>query len=209
MKKLTLLLSVLAISASISAQDSVNYTFGSVGECLFPENDKGEVEMTGVVECDGKDAATILSDIEDYVRMLDRTGKADIDDIEHFQNHLTFGVCLENGNVSEVDFVCSIIAKDGKFKYTLSDFVTERQTIHGEAKSEGPSNKLHWQRVNSLTTARDAYAQGRKNVETKKKFIVYSTQLAIEEQAYKDEYQSVLDFIDRFTKIMSGEDENF
>ncbi len=61
-----------------SAQNSINRAYdtnGPVGECLFPENENGDLEMSGVVECDGKDAATILAGIESYIRMLDITAR--------------------------------------------------------------------------------------------------------------------------------------
>ena len=209
MKKLTALLSILIVSAGVSAQNSAYWPFdtnGPVGECLFPENEKGEAEMSGVVECDGKDAAAILAGIEEYVRMLDSDNQADIDDIRLYQNRLTFKVDLNVRHYSEIEFACTVLAKDGKFKYTLSGFNTERQTIRGEAISEGPSNKLHWQRVNSLTKERNVYAQHHRNFEMKQKYIAYNNQIALEEQLYQDEYQSVLDFIDGLSKVFVVED---
>ena len=56
--------------------------------------------------------------------------------------------------------------------------------IRGEAKSEGPSNLIHWQRLNSLKKER---------AETKKKSEIeeYDHQIAFEEASYQAEYDAV------------------
>ena len=86
--------------------------------------------------------------------------------------------------------------RPGKYRYTLTNFMTDRWRITGEGKDNGPSNMIHWQRVNSLKKLL--------NKAISKKNSPYNQMIEAEEASYKAEYEAVMNFIDglkSFTNI--------
>lgn len=100
-------------------------------------------------------------------------------------------------DASKITFMVKIQVREGKFKYSLSDFWTSRRMIHGEGKNNGPSNRIHWQRVNSLTKERDAYAKKHNpnSRSTQEELYDYNAQIQYEHNQYQMEYNAVMDFI--------------
>ena len=78
--------------------------------------------------------------------------------------------------------------REGKYRYTLTHFITDRWRIPGEGKDNGQSNIIHWQRVNSLTMEQAA-ARGKKKDE-------YTSMINKEKASYKAEYNAVMAFIE-------------
>lgn len=62
---------------------------------------------------------------------------------------IPYGPTIEKAK-SVVDFKMVIDFRDGKYRFTLTHFHTDRWRIKGEGEDQGPSNRLHWQRVNSI-----------------------------------------------------------
>ena len=100
-------------------------------------------------------------------------------------------------DASEISFTCMIEVVDGKFKYTLNDFITKRNTLKGEAKNDGLPNLVHWQRVNSLKKERVTYLSkhnsGKRS--TREGLYDYDSQIEFEENLYVAEHKIVLEFI--------------
>lgn len=105
-------------------------------------------------------------------------------------------------HTSQVTFMCMLEVKNGRYRYTLTDFYTNRRMIRGEAKSEGPSNLIHWQRLNSLKKERE---------ETKRKSEIeeYNAQIAFEEASYQAEYDAIQTIIKGIRELSKLLDTNF
>jgi hypothetical protein len=208
MRKILFLL-FLSVFADVNSQVLNNIAFdtnGPMGECLFNQDKNGNIVYQDIISC-SYSADTIMGLAKEWLYDARKKYKLETKDlmegITKVECKITMSVGVDtvalskfNGLVfgslpdiardaSKVSFNCSIEVRDHKYKYTLSDFYTERRTIHGEGKSEGPSNMIHWQRVNSLTKEK---AKSRKKKE-------YDKQLALETTYYHDEYNAVMDFI--------------
>jgi hypothetical protein len=113
-----------------------------------------------------------------------------------------------NRDASHVKFKCVVEARTGKYKYSLIGFETNRNTIRGEAKNDGQPNVIHWQRVNSLTKERDAYASTHDSSkrEVKEKLFDFNSQIAYEACLYQAEYDATTRFEDGL-KNLNFEDD--
>ncbi len=87
-----------------------------------------------------------------------------------------------------VKFNLVIDIRPGKYRYTLTKFITDRWRIPGEGKDNGPSNMIHWQRVNSLQKELDHAKK-----KDKEEFV---QMIEKEKFSYEAEYKTVLDFIE-------------
>ena len=204
------------ISANAQFINSNNCAFdtnGPMGECLFPQDNNGDISFSEVVECEfSKDSIFVLA--EEWLLYIEEKMNIDIDDKTKRMNKLTFECQLPVGKElvsigfgtfvrkkSEVKFNCIIEIKDNKYRYTLNNFYTNRRNIPGEAKSEGPSNMIHWQRVNSLKKEMEQ-TRRKKNKEEKQAYIDDEIDL------YKQEYKAVCSFIESLKKMTQVEDES-
>ena len=87
-----------------------------------------------------------------------------------------------------MSFNLVIDIRPGKYRYTLSDFETDRWRIPGEGRDKGQSNVIHRQRVNSLR--KELASAPKKNQEEIRLMIEK------EEVSYKKEYEAVMNFIE-------------
>lgn len=175
-------------------------TNGEVGECLFPENEDGEIIFSEIINCK-YGADTIFGYANEWIYDMKHKYNLDINDRLDGITKIAFEVEMPIGkdivdiddlviferHKSQVTFRCVIEIKDNKYRYTLCDFYTNRRNIRGDGKSEGPSNLLHWQRVNSLTKEK-----------------AKQEQIDSEIEMYKAEYNGVCAFIEglrNFTNI--------
>ncbi len=217
MKRLILI--IILCSASFSGLIAQNLletaldTNGPMGECLFPQDENGEIVMSGVVEC-SYTVDTIKALLREWAYEEEYKNDIDFDDLLdgisklEWEVEIPVGVDLMNiGGVaafyrdkSQVKFYLTIDIRDYKFKYTLYNFYTHKRMIRGESKSEGPTNMIYWQRVNSLTKE----AAAKKN---KKKKAEIEALLEDEKIQYQCEYAAVCDFIDRLrSAVVISED---
>ncbi len=175
-------------------------TNGPMGKCLFQTDDKGEIVYQAVVETNySKEEQKKLA--ERFFEIID---KEDIYDVRLVQNEKDFAFDYDvnvssgrqrvNVNVatwerdrSTVRCHVKLEFKEGRYRYTVNPYETNRQTIRGEAKSDGHPNILHWQRVNSLTKERAA--------DKKKKYDEYTKQIQEENNCYQAEYSAIQAFI--------------
>lgn len=111
-------------------------------------------------------------------------------------------------DASHVKFKCIIEARTGKYKYSLIDFETNRNTIRGEAKNDGQPNVIHWQRINSLTKERDAYASTHDISKRSVKEILFdfNSQIAYEACLYQAEYDATKRFEEGLKKLIFEDD---
>ncbi len=217
------LLIVLSLALSpIYAQNLMNVAFdtnGPMGECLFPQNESGDIIFSGVVECEFS-ADTIMGLAREYIHSLSKTHKANISsefeggitkvacdiELKVGKKYISVGVGAP-GNIgtwekaaSTVKFSLLIDVRNKKYKYTLTNFVTDRYRIHGEGKDQGPSNMIHWQRVNSLKKEKDAHF-GKKAKNRLQEIIDFENTL------YEGEYNAVQDVINGIKTFAKIEDD--
>ena len=222
MKKYTLsfLPFLLIVSICCKAQN-LNWrafdTNGPMGECLFPQNEEGEIVYSEVISCD-LSADTIFGLAKEFIYDVGKRYKADckieLEGVTKLACHVkmpigkeyfSFGVFSPDNIAtferahSEVSFDMLIEIRKGKYRYTLNNFFTQRRRIPGEGKSDGPSNMIHWQRINSLK--KEMPSQGKRREEQQR--IIKD-----EEITYQAEYnavQEVIKGVKEFTVI----DEDF
>ena len=84
--------------------------------------------------------------------------------------------------LSKISFDVTIEPRQGKYRYLLTNFNTERYRIRGAGKSEGQSNFIHWQRVYSLTKEMPRRGKKRKS---------YEKLMEREKALYQAEYDTV------------------
>lgn len=223
------LLSLVPFSNSIAQQygQNINYyafdTNGPMGECLFPINDKGEDEIKKVIEYPGKSAKEISEKVQQW--MYEITDKYNLKienndrfcgtDLVAFRGTVKLGLSVLSvsygfahiGNfaryASEIKFSCRVEIKDGKCRCIFNKFMTDRRTIRGEGKSNGPENRLHWQRMNSLIAERDDIIDGKTNLSKSKQEEVdaLNEQIRFEEETYKLEYKTFCDMLDALKNV--------
>lgn len=181
MKRLSFALFLLLLVNSISAQykwievSALNVAYdtnGPIGECLFPMDDQGNITLQDVVQAGiSKDSITMF--VTEFLKNEDKKDGISVSTptVTTVNNRINCDVEMNVGreivempyaglmerHVSQISFKVLIEVREGRFRYTLTDFYTNRRNIHGAAKSEGPSNLIHWQRVNSLTKERNEY----------------------------------------------------
>lgn len=233
MKKTFVLLFVFfaTLSASLCAQSSMHTIYDTdepLGECLFPMDENGNIEISDIVNLNDAKAEDIKNAIHAYIE--DYIIKNEIDKKQALDEPLILTYKLEypigkeeiqftvwgapvfsfQRDVSKITFMVKIQVREGKFKYSLSDFWTSRRMIHGEGKNNGPSNIIHWQRVHSLTKERDDYAR-KHNPEkrnTQETLYDYNKQIQYEHHQYQMEYNAVMDFIAGLQNIKSANKTN-
>ena len=174
MKKLIFLFVVL-MTTSIHAQNLMNVAFdtnGPMGECLFPQNADGEIVFSGVIESKYP-ADTIMGLAKEFLYSISKKYKANTSNILEGVTKMACDIELKVGKkyisvgvwnssnigtwekaASTVKFSIMLEIRNHKYRYTLSNFITDRYRIPGEGKDQGPSNMIHWQRVNSLQKER-------------------------------------------------------
>ncbi len=213
MKKIFIITLSLVMSTA-NAQNLMNYAFdtnGPVGECLFPD------EYRTVVKTNFS-ADTIMGLAKEFLYSISKKYNAsksnemegitklacDIE-LKVGKKYISVGVMGSNNNIgtwekaaSTISFSLMIEIRDKKYRYTLSNFVTDRYRIPGDGKDQGPSNLIHWQRVNSLT--KEMPKRGSKRIE-------YENMLYLEKALYQAEYNAVQDVINGLENLTISEDD--
>lgn len=204
----------------VCAQNSLYYawtTNGNTGNKLFPEvNNEVIISNIIITDCSPEEIFESLEDLVGYInlkkdRSLKLVSKSKSRAI--YSGEFSFGtqnwgidfwgtpLFNVNKSATKVKFILSIEAIQGKFKYSLTDFETNRNTIKGEAKNDGQPNVIHWQRVNSLIKERDLYkAENPDNRKTKEVIYDYNAQINYENYLYGNEFF----MIDQFSKSLDG-----
>lgn len=217
LKTLLLLLLIMSPLCSYGQQSGQNlqyYAFdtnGPMGKCLFPINENGEDEIKEVIEFPNKTADEISEQVKKWAYEITDKYNLKINndkdrymgsDLVAFRGEVKLGLStlsVDYGWVhigdfaryaSEIKFSCNVYIKDGKCQCIFNKFMTDRRTIRGEGKSNGPENRLHWQRVNSLTKERDKLIGGKTKLSKSKQEEVdaYNEQIRFEEATYQLEY---------------------
>lgn len=212
MKKLllciVLMIAPLLVNAQVTSPYSEQFrafdTNGPMGECLFPITDDGDVIYQEIIES-GFSKSELKEKAIKFFRYLDKEDVFDVKTIQiDEESYYDFDVNIasdrflqESGFVSWMRDLSTVRShvkiefKEGKYRYTVVLYETNRQTIRGEAKSDGKPNIIHWQRVNSLTKERDNCRKG------SKKYNEYNTQIDLENEWYQKEYDAVQRFLQR------------
>lgn len=204
MKRILITLLLAAIPFTLLGQQVAFTAFdtnGPMGEILFDQNENGEIVYSGVVQTTYS-ADTVLGLAREYLYTIEKKYNARISDrLEGVTKvacdvELPVGVRYINASwagvfakaAATVQFNLVIDIRPGKYRYTLSDFVTDRWRIPGEGKDKGQSNIIHWQRVNSL----------QKELEKARKKDKEELVIMIEKEkaSYEGEYKAVMDFIE-------------
>ena len=190
MKRFIYLLALLALNTGISfAQSSTDY--------FLPEDSNGKVFISGVVEVPYS-ADTIINLAKDFEEEICHWKYCDTGDKYFGLSKISFitelGVgerVVDLGFVGEVTKPNSIVkfllileVKDGKYRYTMTDFNTERWRIRGDGPDDGPSNEMHRQRVACINGYPKKY-----------KGFTREEYLAEEENSLKAEYEAVMKFV--------------
>ena len=204
MKRILVTLLLTTISFALLGQQISFTAFdtnGPMGEILFEQNENGEIIYTGLVETPFS-ADTVMGLAREYLYTLEKKYKARISDRFEGVTKVACDVELPVGTkyidaswagiiakaASTVNFNLVIDIRPGKYRYTLTNFVTDRWRIPGEGKDKGQSNMIHWQRVNSLQKELE---KARKK--DKEELV---TMIEKEKASYEGEYKAVMDFIE-------------
>lgn len=173
------------------------YAQSSADIFFLPEDSDGKVFITGVVEVPfGAD--TIIGLAKDFEEEMAHRKFIDTGDKYFGLSKISFRVEIGVGEREvEIPYVgvrikpnsivkclVSIEVKDGRYRYTLSDFETERWRIRGDGPDDGPSNEMHKQRVACINKYPKKYRGF-----TREEYI------AEEEKSLKAEYESVMAFV--------------
>lgn len=190
------------VTSSYSQQFRANDTNGPMGECLFEANSDGEIIYQSTIEVE-KTKSELKDSAIQFFKLIDKENIYDVRLIQNEkENYVDYDVNIASGRVkANADFISwerdrstlrchvKIEFKDGRYRYTVNPYETNRQTIRGEAKSDGRPNEIHWQRVNSLIKERSQYKPG------KKKYIEYTEQIDDEIDCYQAEYNALQNFL--------------
>lgn len=201
-------------------------TNGPMGKCLFPINEKGEDEIKEVILFQGKTADEISEQVKKWAYEIKDTYNLKIDDKDRymgvdlvaFRGSVKLGLSVLSIDyafahigdfaryASEIKFCCRVEIKDGKCRCIFNNFMTDRRTIPGEGKSNGPENRLHWQRVNSLVKERDELIGGKVVIPKRKQAEVdaYNEQIRLEEETYQLEYNVFANMINDLKGIFTN-----
>lgn len=216
MKRLSLLLAVVFQVVLNPAQNLLHYAVspnGERGECLFPEDESGNVVFSSIIDVPCS-ADSIMLFADDYISAQNVSDRCVVKNLSKSSRTSTYSIQLNIGkqmwgveywgsplfvfarDASHVKFKCIIEARNGKFKYSLVDFETNRNTIRGAAKNDGQPNVIHWQRVNSLTKEKKEYAAKNDTNKRKVKEVLFdfNSQIAYEACLYQAEYDATRRF---------------
>ena len=191
-------LMLFALNTNIKAQSleiTAFNTNGPMGAVLFPQDSLGNITLTGIAEVPYT-ADTIASLVQDYLYMVGKMNESKVSDTYKGLSIVGCDITLEVGKrlvsipyagtflrpMSKISFSVLVEVRNGKLRYTLNNFYTKRWRISGEGKDQGPSNSLHWQRINSIN--KDTKGKEREKM------------IAAEEAIYKMEYQAVMEIIE-------------
>lgn len=191
-------------------------TNGPMGECLFPHDENGNITFSGIVEspyCSDTIMGLAKEFIYDITKRYDAKTKNNLEGITKVacdmelkvgKNYLSLNIGgIDIGTweraASTIRFNLMIEVRNHKYRYTLSDFYTERRRIHGAAKEQGLSNMIHWQRVNSLTKEINS---ARKSEKQEKQ-----DQLELEKAQYQAEFNAVSDVINGLKNFAEIKDD--
>ena len=199
---------------------------GEMGECLFPKGDDGKVFFSKIVSSPHA-ADSIIMAADNFMMKMNIQDGYRIESVSSSASMKTYSVQLEVGkqnwgieyfgsplfviqrDASHVKFKCVIEAKQGRYKYSMFDFETNRNTIRGEAKNDGDPNIIHWQRVNSLKKERDLYIAKHDPEKRQSKEVIYdyNSQIAYESSLYLAEYTLFKRLADGLAQLNFHEDD--
>ena len=165
-------------------------TNGPMGECLFPTNDEGKIIYQGVIVAPCSKAALKECAIR-FFRELDKNPMINVKTIQtEYESRYDFDVILSSGKVrqeihyakyyrdrSRIRCHVAIEFKEGRYRYTVNPYETNRLNLRGKAKCDGTPNEIHWQRVNSLNKRWDSHI------------------IDYENETYKAEYEAVINLV--------------
>lgn len=218
LKRLLIFIGLLMLAiVSVKAQSVQNFdTNGPVGPVLFNQEEDGSIVYSGIIETTFK-ADSLFGLALECIHTQELKGTK-ISNLFEGITKITCSVEIPVGNktrsigegwawavvsfdkaASFVNFNLKIDIRDNKYRYTLNNFMTDRWRIPGKGVEEGPSNLLHWQRVNSL----NKQLEGERNAGEKKKL---EDMIKEEEEAYQMEYKSVMNFIEDLKNLTYIED---
>lgn len=204
-------------------------TNGPMGECLFPMNDNGDIEISEIITLENANANNLNIAIKRYIESYIFNNKIKKKQEALVENNIDYWLEFPVGeqeigleiwgspvfaftrDASKVTFRINVQIREGKYKYKLYDFWTQRRTIHGEGKNNGPSNMIHWQRVNSLSKERDVYAQSHdiNKRSTKEVIYDYNAQIESENYQYSLEHDYIMDFVEGLKNVKASSDNDF
>lgn len=213
MKRFCLLIFISLLTFTAGAQNLMNVAFdtnGPVGDCLFPEEYK-------VVVNTNVSADTIMGLAKEFLYTFTKETNANIShemegitklacdlELKVGKKYISVGV-WRPGNIGTWEKAASTISlnlmieiKDKRYRFTITNFITDRYRIPGEGKDRGPSNLIHWQRMNSLT--KEMPKRGKKRVE-------YENMIIFEKTLYQAEYDAVQDLIKGLENFTNNEDD--
>ena len=165
-------------------------TNGPMGEYLFPTNNEGKIIYQGVIDAPCSKAVLKEYAIR-FFRELDKNPLINVKTIQtEYESRYDFDVILSSGKVrQEIHYAkfhrdrsrirCHVALefKEGRYRYTVNPYETNRLNLRGAAKCDGTPNEIHWQRVNSLHKRRDSHI------------------IEYEKESYKLEYEAVINFV--------------
>ena len=166
MKRLFVIVLLGVLIFPLKGQNLMNTAMGTngpVGELLFDQDSNGVIEYCGIVEPD-LSADVIFGLAKEFLHFAQKKYNAEVSDLFEGITKIACNVELSVGKkyidvplvgtwqkaASTVSFSVLIEVRNGRYRYTLSDFITDRWRIPGDGKDNGQSNVIHWQRVNSL-----------------------------------------------------------
>lgn len=229
MKRILFIILSLTLMMGGNSQNLLHYAQsanGDKGECLFPEGEDGRVFYSNIITTlHAADSIIIAAD--NFMMKMNIKDGYRIESVSSSPLMKTYNVQLEVGkqnwgieyfgsplfvlqrDASHVKFKCVIEAKQGRYKFTMFDFETNRNTLRGEAKNDGDPNIIHWQRVNSLLKERDQYVAKHdvQKRQTKEKVYDYNSQIAYETSLYLAEYASFKRLVDGLTQLSFFDDD--
>ena len=229
MKRILFTVLLLSLFLGTSSQNILHYAQtanGEKGKSLFPEGDDGKVFFSEIISFPHA-ADSIIMAVDNFMMKMNIKDGYKIESVPSSPLMKAYNVQLEVGkqnwgieylgsplfvlqrDASHVKFKCVIEAKQGRYKYSMFDFETNRNTIQGEAKNDGDPNILHWQRVNSLAKERDQYKATHDELkrQTKEKIYDYNTQISYETSLYFAEYASFKRLIDGLAHLNFFDDD--
>ena len=180
-----------SVSPPFKENFQVTDTNGPMGECLFPTNSDGQIIFQGVIKVPCSKA-----ELKEYaIRFFKELGKNPAINVKtiqtEYESRYDFDVILSSGKVGQEYYYvkwhrdrsrirCHVALefKEGRYRYTVNPYETNRLNIRGEAKCDGTPNEIHWQRVNSL-----------------KKRKASQDLIKNEIEAYESEYNAVINFV--------------
>lgn len=190
---------------------------GPIGKCLFPQNDYGDIIFRDVIQSDF--SADRISDLAiEFINSIPKIYRADISDklegstkvgceveLKIGKRNISIGIFGDDNigtwekPASTVKFNLMIEIRNNKYRYTLHSFTTDRYRIPGEGKDKGPSNMIHWQRVNSLQKEMDDARRSKKPE--------FQAMIDYENELYQEEYNAVKQFLSGVISFAKNDDD--